>query len=190
MGYRAPGQLMDVLAIEELGQMLEKISAQPVGGMYVKNTQAKFAVAAAAKASKAARSYQSARGIDSGSTGGGSGRINWGKEAKVFCGSILGMAALHAYMHPEEVWEEAQDIEKEIEHEVQVVEDTLLPAHRRKHEEERKQLEQMQARLAVIESVCKNTHLALLVLDARVTCAEHDIGFDLTQAERRLIVSE
>ena len=100
------------------------------------------------------------------------------------------MAALHAYMHPEEVWEEAQDIEKEIEHEVQVVEDALLPSHRRKHEEERKQLEQMQARLAVIESVCTNTRLTLLALDARVTFAEHDIGFDLTHAERRLIVTE
>ena len=183
MGYRVPGQLMDVLAIEELGHVLEKISAQPVGGMYVKTSQAKFAVATAAKASRAARSYKELRGEEAGTSGGGGGKINWGKEAKVFCGSILGMAALHAYMHPEEVWEEAQEIEKEIEREVEVVEDALLPSHRRKHEEESKQLEQIQVRLAEIESVRADARLALLALDGRVACVERDIGFDLTEAE-------
>ena len=71
------------LAIEELGHVLEKISAQPVGGMYVKTSQAKFAVATAAKASRAARSYKELRGEEAGTSGGGGGKINWGKEAKV-----------------------------------------------------------------------------------------------------------
>ena len=52
------------------------------------------------------------------------------------------------------------------------------------------QLEQIQVRLAEIESVRADARLALLALDGRVSCVEYDIGLDLTQAEREFIVTE
>eukprot|EP00937_MAST-01D_sp_MAST-1D-sp2_P001433 g1433.t1 len=124
-GLRAPAELHSVLANQQLGRLLQTIAAEPAVGVYVGHSPEAVNTARAARlAARAATLAQKLEVAVGGSAGGGKrfvgqappGKINWRKEAAMFAGSILLMASLHAYWHPEEVWQEIEEIEHGVEH--------------------------------------------------------------------------